>query len=185
MNSIINMVDYMNCKITHFPEPVLLKAAKPIEKIDNSICQLAERMKEIMVEQKGIGLAGPQAGVNLQIFVISLDGTKENAKVYINPKIEPSGPMNTMEEGCLSLPGIYAKIPRYSQCIVHALDLDGKPFSDAGEGLYARAMQHEYDHLQGVMIKDRMGEVANLRARRILKRLQEDYEKNQSTQGQK
>ncbi len=185
MNSIIDMVDYMNCKITHFPEPVLLKAAKPIEKIDESICQLAERMKEIMVEQKGIGLAGPQAGVNLQIFVISLDGTKENARVYINPKIEPSGTMTAMEEGCLSLPGIYAKIPRYSQCVVHALGLDGKPFSDAGEGLYARAMQHEYDHLQGVMIKDRMGEAAKLRARRILKRLQEEYENNQSTQGPK
>ncbi|MBN2511577.1 MAG: peptide deformylase [Sedimentisphaerales bacterium] len=175
----------MNCKITHFPEPVLLKAAQPIETIDESIGQLAERMKEIMVEQKGIGLAGPQAGVNLQIFVISLDGTKENAKVYINPKIDPSGPMNTMEEGCLSLPGIYGKIPRYSRCTVHALDLDGKPFSDTGEGLYARAMQHEYDHLQGVMIKDRMGEAAKLRARRILKRLQEDYQKKQSSQGSK
>jgi peptide deformylase len=174
------MPDYKNCKITRFPEPVLGKAAVPIETIDDSIRQLAERMKDIMVEQKGIGLAGPQAGVNLQIFVVSIDGTKENARVYINPKIEPAGPQDTCEEGCLSLPEIYGKILRCTQCTVHALDLDGRPFTEVGEGLLARAFQHEYDHLQGIMIKDRMSVPAKLRARRTLKRLQEEYQEKQA-----
>jgi peptide deformylase len=170
------MSDYKNCTITRFPEPVLGKAAKPIETIDDSICQLAERMKDIMVEQKGIGLAGPQAGVDLQIFVVSTDGTKENARVYINPKIEPEGSQDTCEEGCLSLPGIYGKILRYTRCTVHALGLDGKSFTETGEGLLARAFQHEYDHLQGIMIKDRMSAAAKIRARRILKRLQDKHD---------
>ncbi len=170
------MPDYNQCQITRFPEPVLGKAAEPVTVFDASLRQLAERMKDIMVEQQGIGLAGPQAGVNLQIFVVSIDGTKENARVYINPKIEPSGPQDTHEEGCLSLPGIYGKILRYTRCTVHAFDLDGKPFTETGEGLLARAFQHEYDHLQGIMIKDRMSTAAKLRARRTLKRLQDEYE---------
>jgi peptide deformylase len=162
---------------------VLSKPARPIEKIDDTIRQLAERMKDIMVEYQGVGLAGPQAGVNLQIFVASPDGTKENANVYINPKIEPDGPMESIEEGCLSLPGIYGKITRYTQCTVHAADLDGKPFTEAAQGMLARIFQHEYDHLQGMMIKDRMSIAAKLRARKKLKQLQDDYnERNPSSQ---
>lgn len=174
------MTDYKDCQITRFPEPVLSKAAEPITVFDPPLRQLVERMKDIMVEQQGIGLAGPQAGVNLQIFIVSVDGTKENAKVYINPKIQPEGPQETHEEGCLSLPGIYGKILRYTQCTVHALDLDGKPFTETGEGLLARAFQHEYDHLQGIMIKDRMSAPAKLRARRTLKRLQEKFQEKQA-----
>jgi len=168
--------DYSTCKITRFPEPVLGKTAKEITVFDASLRVLAERMKEIMVEQKGIGLAGPQAGLNLQIFVVSLDGTKEGATVYINPKIELSGELDENEEGCLSIPGIYAKIKRYACCTVHAVDLDGKPFTETGRGLLARAFQHEYDHLQGIMIKDRMTQAAKLRARRRLGQLQEEYD---------
>jgi peptide deformylase len=163
------MPDYKDCIITRFPEPVLSKPARPIETIDDSIRQLAERMKDIMVEHQGVGLAGPQAGVNLQIFVASPNGTKEDAKVYINPAIEPEGELHV-------LPNIYGKISRYTQCTVRALDLDGKPFAQAGEGLLARIFQHEYDHLQGMMIKDRMSEPAKLRARKTLKRMQEEYE---------
>jgi len=177
--------DFSNYKITRFPGPMLSRPAQPIEKFDDSIRQLAERMKEIMVEHKGVGLAGPQAGVNLQIFVASPDGTKENAKVYINPKIEPDGSQEAIEEGCLSLPSIYGEITRYTRCTVHAMDLDGKPFTEIGEGLLARIFQHEYDHLQGIMIKDRMSEPAKLRARKLLKRMQDEYQNKQSSEGQK
>ena len=116
-------------------------------------------MIDIMLETKGVGLAAPQAGVNLRIFVVSLDATKENAKVYINPKIETSGPLEAIEEGCLSLPGISAKIKRFTKCPVTATDLDGNTFTEEAEGLLARAFQHEFDHLEGMMIKDRMGRV--------------------------
>jgi len=169
-------MDYTKCTITRFPELVLSKPAQPIEKIDDSIRQLADRMKDIMVEYQGVGLAGPQAGVNLQIFVASPSGKKEDAKVYINPAIEPEGELQLLEEGCLSLPNIYGKISRYYRCTVKALDLDGKAFIETGEGILARIFQHEFDHLQGMMIKDRMSEPAKLRARKTLKRMQDEYE---------
>jgi peptide deformylase len=158
--------------MTRYPQPVLGKKARPIEVIDDSIRTLAERMKDLMVEHKGVGLAGPQAGVDLRIFVVSVDGTRENAKVYINPTIEVSGGLAENEEGCLSLPGLWGKIKRYKKCTVKATDLDGRPFTEEGEGLLARAFQHEYDHLEGIMIKDRFSTAAKLRARKRLAELE-------------
>ncbi len=173
--------DFTKCSITHFPAPVLTESAKPIENIDGSIRTLAETMIDIMLELKGIGLAGPQAGVNLRIFVVSFDGTKENARVYINPKIETSGPLEAIEEGCLSLPGVLAKIKRFKQCTVTATDLDGNTFTEHAEGLPARAFQHEFDHLNGMLIKDRMTTVQNIGARKLIKKLREEYnEKNET-----
>jgi peptide deformylase len=131
-------------------------------------------MIEIMIEQKGVGLAGPQAGVNLRIFVISLDGTPESAKVYINPKIKTSGGLEANSEGCLSLPNITANIKRFKNCTVTATDLDGNEFSDDADDLYSRVLQHEFDHLEGMMIKDRMGRVSAIAAKRHLKKLQEE-----------
>ena len=152
-----------------------MDTAKPVAEINDDIRQLADRMMDIMVEAKGIGLAGPQAGVNLRIFVVSTDGTKENAKVYINPTIEVDGSIEANEEGCLSLPGIYGKIKRYSKCTVTATDLDSNAFTEVGEGLLGRAFQHEYDHLEGRMIKDRLSTPAKIRAKRRPKQLQEEY----------
>lgn len=168
------MTEY-ECRMTRFPAPVLGKKAQPIETIDDSIRALADRMKDLMVEYNGVGLAGPQAGINLRIFVVSTDGTRENAKVYINPKIEVSGGLADVEEGCLSLPGIWGKIKRYKKCTVTATDLDGNEFTEEGEGLLARAFQHEYDHLEGIMIKDRLSTAAKLRARKRLKELETEY----------
>jgi len=173
--------DFTNCSITHFPAPVLAQPAKPIDNIDESIRTLADSMIDIMLRNKGLGLAGPQAGVNLRIFVISLDGTKENAKVYINPKIENSGSLVDFEEGCLSLPGVSAKIKRFKQCSVTATDLDGNTFTEHAEGLLARAFQHESDHLDGMLIKDRMTRVQTIAARKLIKKLREEYnEKNET-----
>ena len=173
--------DFSKCCITHFPAPVLAQPAKPIDDIDESIRTLADRMIDIMLETKGLGLAGPQAGVNLRIFVVSLDGTKENAKVYINPKIETSGSLVDFEEGCLSLPGVSAKIKRFKQCSVTATDLDGNTFTEHAEGLLARAFQHESDHLEGMLIKDRMTRVQSIAARKLIKKLRENYnEKNEA-----
>ncbi|MBN1124371.1 MAG: peptide deformylase [Sedimentisphaerales bacterium] len=169
-------LDVSRCKLTKYPTPVLMAPTEPIKTIDGKICDLAERMIDIMIRSGGVGLAGPQAGVNLQIFVVSVNGTKENAKVYINPEIEVSGGLEGYEEGCLSLPGVYAKIKRHKKCTVTAMDLDGNQFTETGEGLLARAFQHEYDHLQGRMIKDRMGRVQQIAARRRLRELEEQYE---------
>lgn len=169
------MTDYAKCQLTRFPMPVLSRRAEPVGRITDDIRTLSDRMIDLMVETQGVGFAAPQAGVNLRIFVVSLDSTRENAKVYINPEIEVSGPQVAHEEGCLSLPGIYSSIPRYARCKVTATDLEGNQFTEEAEGLLARAFQHEYDHLEGVMIKDRMSRPAKIRARRRLKQLIEEY----------
>jgi peptide deformylase len=169
------MVDIEKCRITHYPAEVLAGAAEPVEKIDDNIRRLTEKMTEIMLEHKGIGLAAPQAGVPLRIFIISLDGTRENVRVYINPTVTPAGESSSIEEGCLSVPGVYSKIRRYTKCTVTATDLDGNEFTEQAEGLYARALQHEYDHLQGMTIVSRMGHTAKIAHRRQLKRLKQEH----------
>jgi peptide deformylase len=172
------MIDIEKCCITHYPEPVLAKKTEPIEEITSDIRQLAEKMIDIMIETKGVGLAGPQAGVSLRIFVASPDGSRENAKVYINPAINPTGDVEAIEEGCLSLPGIYGKIRRHNKCTITATGLDGKKFVEEAGGLLARIFQHEFDHLEGTLVADRMGTVAKIAARKQLKVLQKKYEQN-------
>lgn len=166
------MIDVQKCRITHYPASVLAGRAKLVEKIDDSIHQLVQKMTDIMLENKGIGLAAPQAGVPLRLFIISLAGTKEAVKVYINPEITPSGELDTIEEGCLSVPGVHTKIRRYKKCTVTATDLDGNEFTEEAEGLYARALQHEFDHIEGTTIVNRMGQVAKIAHRKQLKKLE-------------
>ena len=173
------MIDIDKCKITHYPAEVLAGRSKPVENIDDSIRQLVRKMTDIMVENKGVGLAAPQAGVALRLFIISLDGTKENVKVYINPTVTPIGELDAIDEGCLSVPGVFTKIKRYKKCKVTATGLNGKQFTEEGEGLYARALQHEYDHIEGTTIVNRMGEAAKIAHRRQLKKLTGQHEENQ------
>jgi peptide deformylase len=171
------MIDIEKCRITHYPASVLAGRAQPIENIDDSIRKLVEKMTDIMLENKGIGLAGPQAGVPLRIFIISPDGSRENVKVYINPTVTPTGNIEAVEEGCLSVPGVYTKIRRYKKCKVTATDLDGKEFTQEAEGLLARALQHEYDHIEGTTIANKMSSVAKIAHRKQLKKLTDKQEK--------
>jgi len=170
------MIDIDKCRITRYPASVLAGPAKAVEKIDDNIRQLVAKMTDIMLENKGIGLAAPQVGVALRLFIISLDGTKENLKVYVNPTVTPVGEVDAVEEGCLSVPGVYTKIRRYKRCKVTATGLEGKEFSEEAEGLYARALQHEYDHIEGMTIADRMGSAARIAHRKQLKKLREEHE---------
>ncbi len=167
------MIDIEKCRITHYPAEVLAHKAKPVETIDENIRQLVKKMTEIMIEYKGIGLAAPQAGVPLRLFIVSLDGTAKNVRVYINPTVTPDGTVGLTEEGCLSVPGVFTKIRRYKTCKISAADLDGNEFSDEAEGLYARVLQHEYDHIEGITIVNRMTQTARIAHRRQLKKLTE------------
>jgi len=182
------MIDVEKCRITHYPAEVLAGRAKPIEKIDDSIRQLVKKMTDIMLENKGVGLAAPQVGVPLRLFIISLDvrprpserggAGRENVKVYINPTVTPipakaGTSLDSVEEGCLSVPGVSTKIRRYKKCKVTATDLSGKEFTGEAEGLYARALQHEYDHIEGMPIVNRMTQTAKIAHRRQLKKLTE------------
>ena len=172
------MIDIEKCRITHYPADVLAKSAEPVEKIDDNIRQFVEKMTDIMLENKGIGLAAPQVGVPLRLFIISLNQTKDAVKVFINPTITPIGELDAAEEGCLSVPGIHTKIRRHKKCKVTATDLAGNEFTEEADGLYARALQHESDHIDGMTIADRMGSAAKIAHRRKLKALQNAASKN-------
>jgi len=172
------MIDIKKLQLTYYPAQVLTHPAQPVEKIDKDIRSLINRMTDIMLEKKGVGLAAPQAGVPLRLFIISLNSTMKAVKVYINPNITPDGEVILIEEGCLSVPGVYTKIRRYKKCKVTATDLNGNEFSEEAEDLYARALQHEYDHIEGVTIVNRMSQAAKISHRKQLKKLKEAYEKN-------
>jgi peptide deformylase len=170
------MIDVDKCKMTRYPASVLKGRAAPVEKIDDSTRKLVEKMTDLMIEHKGVGFAAPQAGVGLRLFIISLTGTRDNVRVYINPTVTPQGEIEEAEEGCLSVPGVWAKIRRYKKATVTATDLDGKPFTEEAEGLHARALQHEFDHIEGTVIVNRMSQTARIAHRRQLKRLLEEQQ---------
>jgi peptide deformylase len=166
--------DIESCHITHYPSKVLAEPSKMVTKIDDTIRRLVAKMTDLMIELKGVGFAAPQAGIPLRLFIISIDGSRENVRVFVNPLVKGEGPIIENEEGCLSVPGVYTKIKRYGKATVTATDLDGKTFTETGDGLYARALQHEFDHIEGVTIVNRMAAVARIAHRKQLKKLESE-----------
>jgi peptide deformylase len=165
------MIDVDKCRITHYPARVLREQAQPVEKIDDTIRRLVEKMTDIMLANKGMGLAAPQAGLSLRLFIVSLTGTRDKVRAYVNPTVTPHGDLDELEEGCLSVPGIQTKIRRYKKATVTATDLEGKTFTEEADGIYARCLQHEFDHIEGTVIINRMGQAAKIAHRRQLKKL--------------
>ncbi len=141
-------------KVFKLGDDILRQKAVEVEKIDDEIRELIEHMFETMYAENGIGLAGPQVGKNIRIFVIELDD--EVRHVFINPQIIATSQETSMyQEGCLSIPGVYEDIERPVRITVQALDENGKAFTVEADGLLARAIQHEYDHLEGILFIDR------------------------------
>jgi peptide deformylase len=174
---------YEDLKIILYPDPRLLKMSKPVEKFDQNLRDLAARMFILMRENRGVGLAAPQVGVNLRLFVMNATGKPEDDRVYVNPELtEPLGEEEG-EEGCLSLPQITAKILRSQSLQMKARDLEGKPFTQLETDYIARIWQHEVDHLNGTLLLDRMGPVAKMGARKILKDLEQRYRDEQDGKG--
>ncbi|MCH3907817.1 MAG: peptide deformylase [Sphaerochaeta sp.] len=136
-------------------DEVLKEKCTPVETFDNALRMLVDAMFETLVEADGVGLAAPQVGVLKRLFVIEI--RDEVKQVFINPQIiQTSVETCVMEEGCLSIPGIWHDITRPEKITVQAQDVDGKPFTVTAGGLYARAIQHEYDHLNGVLFIDHL-----------------------------
>lgn len=140
-------------------EEVLREKTKRVAEFDSALTMLIDAMFETMEEADGIGLAAPQVGVLKRFFVV--DTRKANEKIaFINPEIiEMSHEVGSYEEGCLSIPGMYYDIVRPLSVTVQAQDVKGKSFTLKAEGLLARVIQHEYDHLQGTLFIDRMEEI--------------------------
>jgi peptide deformylase len=152
-----------------YGDPVLRQAAEPVREITPEIKRIIADMTETMWHQVGIGLAAPQVGLPHRILV--MDDGKRGVQALINPVIESRSGTVREEEGCLSLPGIFAEVERSRTITVRATDADGKPVSFEAGGLKARVVQHELDHLDGVLFIDRLPPVTR---DRIKKKIQKE-----------
>lgn len=152
-------------RILHLGEKQLREVSEPVTTIDDELRTLVKDMFETMYKNNGAGLAAPQVGINKRLFVTD---TGDNPLVFINPELIKSSGKETCDEGCLSLPGLRENVTR-AKCIVgRATDLDGKVFEIEAEGLMARAFQHEFDHLDGVIFIDRISKARRLQIRQEL-----------------
>ncbi len=143
-------------KIRYIGDDILKKKCKPVKAITDSTKELIQDMFDTMYEANGVGLAAPQVGILRRICVIDIrDG---DPVVLINPEIVESSGEQTDEEGCLSVPGKVAEVTRANYVKVSSLDMDMNPVTYEGEGLLARAMQHEIDHLDGILYGERASE---------------------------
>ena len=167
---------FEDLEIIHYPDPRLRKISEPVERFDDKLRTLVARMFELMRAHKGVGLAAPQVGQNIRLFIMNPSGEAGDDRVYINPSLsEPAGSEEEGEEGCLSLPEILGKIMRTKTLRLDAQDLEGKPFTDTQSGYITRIWQHEFDHLNGTLIVDRMGALGKLAAKKQLKVLEDRY----------
>ena len=140
--------------ITKLGEEILRKKVDPVPEVNDEIRKLADDMFETMIAADGVGLAGPQVGKNLRMFVLIADD--DVRRVFINPQIiKTSEEVCDYDEGCLSIPQIYETITRPAKVTVQALNEKGRPFTLEADGFLARIIQHEYDHLDGILYIDR------------------------------
>jgi len=192
------MLDVSSLKIVLHPAPVLRQKAAPVAlsasgQVSEETKAIVARMLEVMRKHNGIGLAAPQIGIAQRIFIVDVPedqgdeeegweprlktddppGASDGLQVYLNPVLhKPSRESDTQEEGCLSLPKIRGRVMRPMEIAVTAIGLDGKAFTSRGGELLARCWQHEYDHLEGVLIIDRMLQADRLKTKKALKDLE-------------
>jgi len=176
-------------RIVTYPAGVLKKRAAPMVAVTPQMRTVAMQMLTLMHLAKGIGLAAPQVGLSWRMFVVEIPEDAEDERsawadpptatdgplVFINPVLSrPEGDLEPFEEGCLSLPEIRGEVMRPSVITVRAMDLEGKPFELRAGGLLARCVQHEFDHLEGTLIIDRMTQVSRLKVRSKVRALERD-----------
>ena len=165
-------IDIPSLKLVKYPDPRLRQACQQVTDFDESLRALVEKMFEIMYKAGGVGLAGPQVGVAVRLFVANPSAEEGDEQVYANPEVFGQECVVELEEGCLSFPNVSAKVKRFALASIRAQDVNGHPFEEHGEDLLARIYQHETDHINGTLILDRMSEVAKLANRRTLKELE-------------
>lgn len=167
-------VDIESLGIVHYPDPVLRDKARPIEQVDDEVRDVAQRMIELMHQAPGVGLAAPQVGLSWRMFVCNPTGEEGDNRIYINPELsELGGGSASRDEGCLSLPGITAEVTRPTSATIRAVGLDGEVFEESADDLLARIWQHEYDHLDGILIIDKMSPIDKMANKRVLRELEE------------
>ncbi|WP_371811877.1 peptide deformylase [Thiomicrorhabdus sp. 6S3-12] len=158
--------------IVLYPDEGLREVCKPVSEMTDQIDKLIDEMFYTMYDAPGIGLAAPQIAVQERIIVVDVSETKDQPIALINPEIVQEAGSITWEEGCLSLPGVYAKVTRPSDVIVRGMNRDGKTVEIEANELLAVCLQHEIDHLNGVMFIDHLSNLKRTRAMQKYRKLQ-------------
>ena len=164
-------------EIRPYPDPALREPCAPVTAFDQALADLAREMIQTMHSSTGLGLAAPQVGVSTRMVVVAPDDKAGREAVLINPELVHTEGWDESDEGCLSFPGIYVKIGRFTRVRVKYQDVRGESHEMEAEGLLARAVQHELDHLDGRLLVDRMSSIQRLAQRRRLRELQDRYER--------
>jgi peptide deformylase len=165
-------------EILEIPDSRLRTVAKPVETFDGKLSRLIEDMTETMYSAEGIGLAATQVNIHKRLLVLDVSESQDQPRVYINPEILESEGSETCEEGCLSVPGMYAEVSRAEKIRISAQDERGTPFEEKLDGMHAVCLQHEMDHLDGKLFVDYL---SPLKRRMLIKKL----EKLRKTSGPK
>ena len=155
-------------QILHYPDPRLRRQAEPVTEVTDEVRALIADMAETMYEAPGVGLAAIQIGVAQRVVVIDISETRDQLRVFVNPEIVEADGKQVLEEGCLSVPGIFEPDARAAHLRVRALDRDGQPFEYEADGFLATCIQHEIDHLEGKVFVDHL---SRLKQQRIRKKL--------------
>ena len=162
------------------PDPRLRTVAKPVENFDGDLSQLVDDMIETMYDARGIGLAATQVNVHRRLLVLDVSEAQDSPREYINPEIIATEGTETCEEGCLSVPGIYADVSRAEKIRVKAQDRNGEAFEETLDGMHAVCLQHEMDHLEGKLFVDYL---SPLKRRMVLKKLEKARKQAEKDRG--
>lgn len=166
----------LDYSLSYYPDPVLRKVAEAVPAFDEELEKLVKGMFALMVASQGVGLAAPQVGLRKRVLIVNHSGEPADNLVLVNPKIVArTGPRTDFEEGCLSFPEIYADVSRPERCTVEAFDTEGNAIETEYDGFVSRIVQHEYDHLEGVLLVDRMSPADKLRHKAALEELVEEH----------
>ncbi|MGB5882749.1 MAG: peptide deformylase [Desulfobulbales bacterium] len=169
-------------KILTFPNPVLRQKVKTVTSFDESLKELATDLAETMYDAPGAGLAANQIGVCLRVVVVDVSENKEEKKhlVLVNPEIIDKEGCQIDEEGCLSVIDLTAKVERYRKLLVRAQDLDGKSWEFPAEDFFARVIQHELDHINGILFIDHLSSLKRMLYKKRLKNILHEQEEGSS-----
>lgn len=174
----------LSLQIIHYPHPTLRHPSKPLIRVDAELRKIVAQMLELMYEHEGVGLAANQVDLPYRLFVTNVDGkpeTKEAECVFINPVLSRGHGQEEDEEGCLSIPGVYAPVTRNTTVKIQAYDLAGNEITGEFDGLMARILQHETDHLDGTLFIDRLGPTQLAAVRDKLEEFELDFRSRRET----
>ncbi|MGD0517669.1 MAG: peptide deformylase [Thermoguttaceae bacterium] len=165
-------------RIINYPHPALRHKSKPLRRIDADFKNIVREMFDLMYKHKGLGLAANQVELPYRFFIMNLEGDPAKAEefVFINPVISRRHGTAEGEEGCLSFPEIYAPVKRSEKIVISAYNLKGEEVNYDLNGLFARAVQHEYDHLDGILFIDRLSEAASMAIKDALSDLESEFQ---------